>query len=104
LVVVFDSKITIDESVIDILTKVDSICKKYDKYNVMKYRDSNVFGDDAFARLYASVDADIEALLQVRPHQNSQDSICALTAEFFFRIIELEVSLMALEEIHMYLF
>ncbi|KAG5002965.1 hypothetical protein AAZX31_10G049100 [Glycine max] len=51
-------------SVIDILTRVDSICKKYDKYDVDKHRDANVSGDDAFARLYASVDADIEALLQ----------------------------------------
>ncbi|KAG4970522.1 hypothetical protein JHK82_036208 [Glycine max] len=51
-------------SVIDILTRVDSICKKYDKYDVEKHRDANVSGDDAFARLYASVDADIVALLQ----------------------------------------
>ena len=52
-------------SVIDILTSVDSICKKYDKYDVEKQRDSNLSADDAFAKLYASVDADIEALLQV---------------------------------------
>ncbi|KAL2323272.1 hypothetical protein Fmac_027651 [Flemingia macrophylla] len=51
-------------SVIDILTRVDSICKKYDKYDVEKQRDSNISGDDAFARLYASVDADIQALIQ----------------------------------------
>ncbi|KAK7345585.1 hypothetical protein VNO77_16191 [Canavalia gladiata] len=51
-------------SVIDILTRVDSICKKYDKYDVEKHNDSNISGDDAFARLYATVDADIEALLK----------------------------------------
>jgi len=56
-------------SVIDILTRVDSICKKYDKYDVEKHRDSNISGDDAFAKLYASVDADIEALLQVSPRE-----------------------------------
>lgn len=52
-------------SVIDILTRVDVICKKYDKYDVEKQRDANVSGDDAFARLYAVVEADIEAALQV---------------------------------------
>lgn len=52
-------------SVIDILTRVDSICKKYDKYDVEKQRETNVSGDDAFARLYGAVEADIEAALQV---------------------------------------
>jgi len=85
-------------SVIEILTRVDSICKKYDKYDVEKHRDANVAGDDAFARLYASVDADIEALLQVCPHRNSYDSICALTGEFFYRIMELGVSIMVLRK------
>lgn len=53
-------------SVIDILTRVDSICKKYDKYDIDKQKDLNLSGDDAFARLYASIEADIEAALQVR--------------------------------------
>ncbi|KAJ0977443.1 hypothetical protein J5N97_012917 [Dioscorea zingiberensis] len=53
-------------SVIDILTRVDAICKKYDKYDVEKLRGDagNVAGDDAFARLYSSVEADIEAALE----------------------------------------
>jgi len=51
-------------SVIDFLTRVDSICKKYDKYDVERQKDLNVSGDDAFARLYAAVEADIEAALQ----------------------------------------
>lgn len=63
-------------SVIDILTRVDSICKKYDKYDVEKHKDTNVSGDDAFARLYASVDSDIEALLQVNSHR------CRVTSQF----------------------
>lgn len=52
-------------SVIDILTRVDAICKKYDKYDVEKQNSLNVAGDDAFARLYAAVEADIEAAVQV---------------------------------------
>lgn len=52
-------------SVIEILTRVDAICKKYDKYDVEKQRDLNISGDDAFARLYATVETDIETALQV---------------------------------------
>ncbi|XP_057440623.1 syntaxin-71-like [Lotus japonicus] len=51
-------------SVIDILTRVDSIVNKYDKYDIDKQKDSNVSGDDPFAKLYAAVDADIDAALQ----------------------------------------
>ena len=54
-------------SVIDILTRVDAICKKYDKYDVEKQKDLNVAGDDAFARLYAAVEADLESAIQVPP-------------------------------------
>lgn len=51
-------------SVIDILTRVDAICKKYDKYDIEKLNNSNIPGHDAFARLYAQVESDIEAALQ----------------------------------------
>lgn len=52
-------------SVIDILTRVDAICKKYDKYDVEKLNANNVSGDDPFARLFASVEADIDSALEV---------------------------------------
>ncbi|KAM7522325.1 hypothetical protein LguiA_012227 [Lonicera macranthoides] len=48
-------------SVIDILFRVDAICKKYDKYDIDKQRELNASGDDAFARLYSSFEAQIEA-------------------------------------------
>ncbi|KAK6943775.1 Target SNARE coiled-coil homology domain [Dillenia turbinata] len=71
-------------SVIDILTRVDAICKKYDKYDIDKQNDSNVSGDDAFARLYGVVEADIEATLQ-KAEQASKEknraSAVALNAE-----------------------
>lgn len=53
-------------TVIDILTRVDAICQKYDKYDVDKLNGANVAGDDPFARLYASVDADINQCVEVR--------------------------------------
>ena len=54
-------------TVIDILFRVDSICKKYEKYDIEKQRELNANGTvDAFARLYAAVEHDIEAALLVR--------------------------------------
>lgn len=52
-------------SVIDLITRVDAICRKYDKYDVDKQKELNVSGDDAFARLYGVVQADLEAALKV---------------------------------------
>lgn len=71
-------------SVIDILTRVDAICQKYDKYDVDKQRESNVSGDDAFARLYASVESDIESSLQKAEsaaNESNRASVVALNAE-----------------------
>ncbi|KAG6580598.1 Syntaxin-71, partial [Cucurbita argyrosperma subsp. sororia] len=71
-------------SVIDLLTRVDAICQKYDKYDVEKQRDLNVSGDDAFARLYATVEADIETALQKAEdasREKNRASVVALNAE-----------------------
>ncbi|XP_058771119.1 syntaxin-71-like [Vicia villosa] len=71
-------------SVIDLLTRVDSICKKYDKYDLDKNKDANVTGDDAFVRLYASVDSDIENLLQkaeTASKEKGKASAVAINAE-----------------------
>lgn len=53
-------------SVIDLITRVDAICKKYDKYDVDKHRESNASAGDAFARLYDAVRADVDQALEVR--------------------------------------
>ncbi|XWS55806.1 hypothetical protein CRYUN_Cryun09bG0031800 [Craigia yunnanensis] len=71
-------------SVIDILTRVDVICKKYDKYDVEKQRDQNASGGDAFASLYAAVEADIESALQkaeLASKEKSKASAVAVNAE-----------------------
>ncbi|XP_074285019.1 syntaxin-72-like [Silene latifolia] len=47
-------------SLIDILFRVDQICKKYDKYDVDKLRELNAAGDDPFTRLYDTIDSEIE--------------------------------------------
>ncbi|KAG8374247.1 hypothetical protein BUALT_Bualt11G0111400 [Buddleja alternifolia] len=70
-------------SVIDILTRVDAICNKYDKYDVAP-KDSNVSGDDAFARLYAAVNSDIESALQkaeTASNEKNRASAVAINAE-----------------------
>ncbi|CAA7408746.1 unnamed protein product [Spirodela intermedia] len=71
-------------SVIDILTRVDAICKKYDKYDVDKQRDLNVSGDDAFARLFIDVENDIEGALQkaeLASKEKNRASAVAMNAE-----------------------
>lgn len=48
-------------SVIDIIFRVDTICKKYDKYDIDKQREINANGGDAFAQLYDAIETSIEA-------------------------------------------
>ncbi|PPD69302.1 hypothetical protein GOBAR_DD33823 [Gossypium barbadense] len=71
-------------TVIDILFRVDEICKKYDKYDPEKQREANAFLDDAFARLYSLVEADIEKALaksdKVSTEKNRAAAV-ALSAE-----------------------
>ncbi|THG10870.1 hypothetical protein TEA_025805 [Camellia sinensis var. sinensis] len=50
-------------SVIEILFRVDEICKRYDKYDADKQRELNASGDDAFARLYSAVESQMEAAI-----------------------------------------
>ncbi|EXB98552.1 hypothetical protein L484_014394 [Morus notabilis] len=71
-------------SVIDILFRVDFICKKYDKYDIEKQRDLNANGGDPFSLLYASVERDIEAALlkaDVASTEKNRASAVALNAE-----------------------
>lgn len=51
-------------SVIDILTRVDAICQKYDKYDLDKQRDQQISGNDAFLKLYKVFESEIEACSQ----------------------------------------
>uniref|UniRef100_A0A0D9WJH4 t-SNARE coiled-coil homology domain-containing protein n=1 Tax=Leersia perrieri TaxID=77586 RepID=A0A0D9WJH4_9ORYZ len=70
-------------SVIDILTRVDSICKKYDKYDVDRLNNA-VGGDDPFARLYGSVDADINECVEkaeAAKQEKNRATVVALNAE-----------------------
>ncbi|KAL9272722.1 Syntaxin-71-like protein [Drosera capensis] len=48
-------------SLIDILFRVDQICKKYEKYDIDKQRQLNANADDPFAKLYSSIESDIDA-------------------------------------------
>ncbi|WOK95692.1 syntaxin-71 [Canna indica] len=71
-------------SVIDILTRVDAICKKYERYDVEKLNADNVSGDDAFARLYSSIESDIETALQkaeMASQEKNRAAVVALNAE-----------------------
>ncbi|XP_073157043.1 syntaxin-71-like isoform X2 [Henckelia pumila] len=68
-------------SVIDILFRVDSICKKYDKYDVEKMRSSSSSVGDAFARLYASFESQIEAALHKSEMASMETNRAAVVAK-----------------------
>ncbi|KAM0904528.1 hypothetical protein ACQ4PT_017975 [Festuca glaucescens] len=71
-------------TVIDILTRVDAICQKYDKYDVEKLNGANVAGEDPFARLYGSVDAEIsqcEEKAEAAKQEKSRAAVVAINAE-----------------------
>ncbi|XP_054813556.1 syntaxin-71-like [Prosopis cineraria] len=71
-------------SVIDIIFRVDSICQKYDKYDIDKQRELNAYGDDAFARLYAAFENNIHAALnksEIASNEKNRAAAAALNAE-----------------------
>eukprot|EP00257_Ricinus_communis_P023592 XP_015583620.1 syntaxin-71 [Ricinus communis] len=71
-------------TVIDLITRVDAICKKYDKYDVGKQKDLNVAGDDAFARLYGVVEADLDSALhksESAATEKNRATVVAINAE-----------------------
>ncbi|KAL1208111.1 Syntaxin-72 [Cardamine amara subsp. amara] len=70
--------------VIDIIFRVEEICKKYDKYDVDKQRELGASGDDAYSRLYTSIDSDIEAVLrkaELASTENNRAAAVAMNAE-----------------------
>ncbi|XP_047944908.1 syntaxin-71-like [Salvia hispanica] len=71
-------------SVYDILFRVDSICKKYEKYDIEKQRDQNAFSDDAFAHLYSTFDSQIDLALKkskFAAYETDRATVVALYAE-----------------------
>ncbi|CAK9195372.1 unnamed protein product [Sphagnum jensenii] len=73
-------------SVIDILTRVDVLCKKYEKYDLDKQRGAadSMSGNDQFLRLYTVLEADIEAAIQKSQDAQSEKNravVATLNAE-----------------------
>ncbi|CAH1422626.1 unnamed protein product [Lactuca virosa] len=71
-------------SLIDIVFRVDAICKKYEKYDIDKQRELNAYGDDAFASLLASLDSQIEAALRKSEKasmETNRATVVAMNAE-----------------------
>ena len=54
-------------TLIDLIFRVDSVCQRYEKYDVQKQRELNAYGDGVFSRLFAAVELEIHAALQVFP-------------------------------------
>ncbi|KAI4334423.1 hypothetical protein L6164_019120 [Bauhinia variegata] len=65
-----------------IILRVDSICQKYDKYDIDKQRELNAY--DAFARLYATVEKNIQSSLsksEMASKEKNRAVAVALNAE-----------------------
>ncbi|KAJ7962426.1 syntaxin-71-like [Quillaja saponaria] len=72
-------------SVIDLITRVDTICRKYEKYDIDKQKELiNVTGDDAFARLYGVAESEVDAVEQksvAAANEKNRATVVALNAE-----------------------
>ncbi|GAB4835885.1 Syntaxin-71 [Ancistrocladus abbreviatus] len=71
-------------SVIDILFRVDEICKKYEKYDIDKQRELNATDEDPFSRLYTSVDSEIQAAVhksEAASMETNRAKVVAMNAE-----------------------
>jgi hypothetical protein len=54
-------------SVIDLLTRVEALCQKYEKYDIDKQREQQqqINGGDAFLKLYTVFETELAAIAQV---------------------------------------
>ncbi|KAH7290880.1 hypothetical protein KP509_30G067500 [Ceratopteris richardii] len=71
-------------SVIDILTRVETLCQKYDKYDVDKQHDQQVSGNDAFVKLYTVFEKEIAACEQKSSEaavEKNRAAVATLNAE-----------------------
>ncbi|CAL5351042.1 unnamed protein product [Camellia sinensis] len=74
-------------SVIEILTRVNAICKKYDKYDFDKQKHLNLSAA-AFARLYATVDSDIDTAFRAEAASNEKSRASAVAINAKIRRIK----------------
>ncbi|KAJ4726004.1 Syntaxin-71 like [Melia azedarach] len=71
-------------SVIDILFRLDDICKKYEKYDIEKQRDLHANGDDAFARFFSAVESEIDKAIlksEAASREKNRAAAVAMNAE-----------------------
>ncbi|KAI3701225.1 hypothetical protein L2E82_45874 [Cichorium intybus] len=56
--------------VIDLVTRVDAICQKYEKYDIDKQKDAinNILPNDAFAGLYTAIESDLNQVVEKSEH------------------------------------
>uniref|UniRef100_A0A803M2Z6 t-SNARE coiled-coil homology domain-containing protein n=1 Tax=Chenopodium quinoa TaxID=63459 RepID=A0A803M2Z6_CHEQI len=69
-------------SLVDIITRVDAICNKYDKYDVDKRREFDVSGEDAFARFYSEFQSNIDTAVEKSDAASSEKNRASAVALF----------------------
>ncbi|PWA83798.1 syntaxin-71 [Artemisia annua] len=70
----------------DLITRVDAICKKYEKYDIDKLKDANnnINTKDAFASLYTAIESDLDQVIEkseVAAAEKNRAFAVALNAE-----------------------
>eukprot|EP00249_Psilotum_nudum_P007000 c20233_g1_i1 orf=404-1216(-) len=89
-------------SVIDILTRVDGICKKYEKYDLEKQKELQISGNDSFLKLYAAFAAEVDACAQKADDASIEKNravVATLNAEIRRAKVELRNELPKLEKL-----
>ncbi|KAI3493472.1 hypothetical protein L1887_41864 [Cichorium endivia] len=72
--------------VIDLVTRVDAICQKYEKYDIDKQKDAinNILPNDAFAGLYTAIESDLNQVVEkseVAAAEKNRATAVAMNAE-----------------------
>ncbi|KMT20439.1 hypothetical protein BVRB_1g004330 [Beta vulgaris subsp. vulgaris] len=69
-------------SLVELITRVDAICNKYDKYDVDKHRNFDVSGEDAFGRFYSEFQSNIDAVVAKSDAASSEKNRASAVALF----------------------
>lgn len=69
-------------SLVELITRVDAICNKYDKYDVDKHRNVDVSGEDAFGRFYSEFQSNIDAVVAKSDAASSEKNRASAVALF----------------------
>ncbi|GAQ89477.1 SNARE domain containing protein [Klebsormidium nitens] len=87
---------------IDIITRVDALCKKYEKYDVDKHKQEAMSSSDNYVRLFSQIESDLEVAMQKANDASIEKNraiVATLNAEVRRQKTALKVELPKLEKL-----